>query len=214
MANNQSIAITDKTFELAKPKQMVAMANVLKQHVVKQNLYTNIHGKNYAHVEGWQFAGNLMGLFPRIVKAENLSTQSEVKWLVEAELVERSTGEIVGRGFAICSSKEGKKKGFDEYAILSMAQTRAIGKAYRNLVGYVMKLAGYEGTPSEEMRKYDEPAREPEIQTEAHTEHKDFVCSKCGDDISEQEHTFSKRVFGKALCREDQKGVKRKAPGK
>ena len=39
----------------------------------------------------------------------------------------------------------------DEYAILSMAQTRAIGKAFRNLIGWVIKMAGYESTPAEEM---------------------------------------------------------------
>ena len=39
-----------------------------------------------------------------------------------------------------------------------MAQTRAIGKAYRNLIGWVMKMAGYEATPKEEMVKVnDEP---------------------------------------------------------
>jgi len=37
-----------------------------------------------------------------------------------------------------------------------MAQTRAIGKAYRNVIGWVIKLAGYEGTPSEEMVKVGE----------------------------------------------------------
>jgi hypothetical protein len=33
-----------------------------------------------------------------------------------------------------------------------MAQTRAIGKAYRNLIGWVMKMTGYESTPAEEMK--------------------------------------------------------------
>ena len=60
-------------------------------------------------------------------------------------------GKVVARGFALCSNKEAIKKSFDEYAVLSMAQTRAIGKAYRNLIGWVMKLSGYEGTPSEEV---------------------------------------------------------------
>jgi hypothetical protein len=52
---------------------------------------------------------------------------------------------------AICSNKEMSKKGFDEYAIASMAQTRAIGKAYRNKMAFIMKMAGYEATPAEEV---------------------------------------------------------------
>jgi hypothetical protein len=43
------------------------------------------------------------------------------------------------------------KATFEEYAVASMSQTRAIGKAYRNLLGFVMKSAGYADTPAEEM---------------------------------------------------------------
>src|SRR6185312_4955824 len=105
---------------------MVDMANVLKQYVVAQRLYTNISGKNYAHVEGWQFAGGLMGMFPRVMGVENLSSGNEVKWRADVEIVNLKTGDVVSRGFAVCSNKETKKKNFDEYAVLSMAQTRAI----------------------------------------------------------------------------------------
>jgi hypothetical protein len=52
---------------------------------------------------------------------------------------------------AICSNKEGNKRQWDEYAILSMAQTRATGKAFRNLISWLMKAAGFEATPAEEM---------------------------------------------------------------
>src|SRR5688572_13498615 len=34
-----------------------------------------------------------------------------------------------------------------------MAQTRATGKAFRMSIGWIMKLAGYEPTPSEEVSK-------------------------------------------------------------
>lgn len=37
-----------------------------------------------------------------------------------------------------------------------------------------------------------------------------FVCSKCGEIITEQEAGFSKKMFNKLLCREDQKTAKRK----
>lgn len=159
--SEKALAVANKNYSLDKIKDMTEMASVLKNHVVKNKLYTGIKGKNYAHVEGWQFAGGLMGLYPRVVKVENLSNEKEYKWLAEVEIVNNKTNEVVSRGFAICSNKESIKKGFDEYAVLSMAQTRAIGKAYRNLVGWVMKLAGYEATPSEEMTKVGEQHTEP-----------------------------------------------------
>lgn len=147
--NNLSI----RQFDIKKIGEISLMADVLKTFIVKQNLFTNIKGKNYAHVEGWQVAGSMLGLYPKVVRVENLSNDKEIKWRADVEIVERATDHIVSNGFAICSSTEASKKkaGFEEYAVLSMAQTRAIGKAYRNLIGWTMKLAGYESTPSEEM---------------------------------------------------------------
>ena len=140
-----------KPYHLDNINQMAGMATLLKGHIIKQGLFTNISGKNYAHVDGWAYAGGLMGIFPKVIKVENLSVDKEIKWKADVELIRVKDDKIVGFGTAICSNVEGKKKGFDEYAVLSMAQTRAIGKAYRNLVGWVMQLAGMESTPAEEM---------------------------------------------------------------
>lgn len=57
----------------------------------------------------------------------------------------------LSRGTGYCSNMELLKSGFDEYAVISMCETRGIGKAYRNLIGYVIKAAGFEPTPAEEM---------------------------------------------------------------
>lgn len=149
-------ALTVQKYALARPQEMQAMANVLKQHILAHKLYTNIQGKNYVHVTGWQFAGGMMGTFPRITKVEKLENGV---WLAEAEIVQLTTQKVVSRGFALCSKSESKKKSFDEYAILSMAQTRAIGKAYRNLIGWVMSLAGYESTPAEEIQADAKPEK-------------------------------------------------------
>jgi len=147
-------ALVIKQYNIAKPEEMQVMAKVLKEYIVKNNLYVNIVGKNYVEVEGWQFAGGLMGLFPRVVKVENVSKgDEEYKWLAQVEIINNVNDRVVATGFAVCSNQEGKKKNFDEYAVLSMAQTRAIGKAYLNLIGWVIKLAGYEPTPAEDMPK-------------------------------------------------------------
>jgi hypothetical protein len=147
----KDIVLKDKAYELQKPSQMAEMATALKKHIISNGLYTEIQSKNYVHVDGWQLAGGLLGATARIVEVKNLSTEKEVKWFAEAEVFDLKTGDILGRGFAICSKNEGRKKSFDEYAVLSMAQTRAIGKAYRNSIGWIFKLAGYETTPAEEM---------------------------------------------------------------
>ncbi len=153
---NTSLAVVKSNYNINSPAQMVGMANVLKNYITRNNLSVKIVGKDYVMVEGWQFAGGLLGTFPRIVNVVNLSTKEEIKWQAQVEIVNIKTNQVISTGFAVCSNKEGKKSTFDEYAILSMAQTRAIGKAYRNVIGWVIKLAGYEGAPAEEMVRVGE----------------------------------------------------------
>lgn len=54
-------------------------------------------------------------------------------------------------GYDSCSNLELAKTSLDEFAIMSTAQTRAIGRAFKNVIGFVMKAAGYSPTPLEEM---------------------------------------------------------------
>lgn len=195
-----------KSYAIEKPAEVAEMAGVLKNHIVKHKLFTSIVGKNYAHVEGWQFAGGMMGLFPRVTEVTDLSDGTKKKWLARVEIIDRKTDKVVSVGMALCSNEESKKKSFDEYAVLSMAQTRAIGKAYRNLLGWVMKLAGYESTPSEEIVKVDAVEK-----SEAPVDGVVINCAgKCGAVLSEAEAKYSMRFFGKKLCRDCQKEAKKK----
>lgn len=208
--------ITSKTYSLAKPAEVLEMATVLKNYIVHQRLYTYIKGKNYAHVDGWQFAGFLSGMTAAVEEETNLSNDKEIKWKVRARLYQGNE-QTPHVGVAICSNKETSKKSFDEYAVLSMAQTRAIGKAYRNRIGWIMKLAGYESSPSEEMRRVDETPKEPPQDTEDKTVQQvdEFYChgvgrSGCPDgrEISKAEFDYSKKVYGRPLCRRCQREAK------
>ena len=199
------------TYNVAMPEQAAKMANVLKNYIVKQRLYSNIKGKNFAHVDGWQFAGSLMNTYPKVTKVENLSIDKEIKWKADVEIIDVKSGEAVGFGAALCSDKEKIKKGFEEYAILSMAQTRAIGKAYRNRVGWIMKLAGYEATPAEEMDGNGKPTPAPRTtvinkkvsRTTASKKTSQKVvrgeiikhyCAECEKEISASDKEFSEKV--------------------
>jgi len=62
-----------------------------------------------------------------------------------------SSGQTIGAGEAICSSNERNWASRDEFALKSMAQTRATGKAARTGFSWIMSLAGFEVTPAEEM---------------------------------------------------------------
>lgn len=67
------------------------------------------------------------------------------------EVVNAITGNKVGSGYGLCSNLELAKSSYDEFAVLSMSQTRAIGRSFKNVIGFIMKAAGYAETPAEEM---------------------------------------------------------------
>jgi hypothetical protein len=139
------------TFDLARPQQAMEVAETLQRFVKEKKLTSNIKGKDYPQVEAWQFAGSQLGLYPFLLDVNDLSNEKEIKFSAWVEIRRLSDHAIMSRGYAICSNKEGSKRSFDEYAICSMAQTRAQGKAFRMLLSWLMKAAGFEATPAEEM---------------------------------------------------------------
>lgn len=150
MTKTNEIATKTEQVELASPQAVLEFANQLKKLIVDNHLYTDIKGKNYVNVEGWQIAGAFIGISPTVEVVENLSQGTFYKYRAEVSLRDKE-GNKVGYGVAICTNKEAGKHNFDEYAVCSMAQTRAIGKAYRMRIGWLLKVAGYETTPAEEM---------------------------------------------------------------
>ena len=144
-------------YELSNPEKTLALASELTKFITERQLTTNIKGKNFVNVEGWQFAGSQLGVAPILTSLENQSSESEIKYRAEVELRRISDNQLVGRGIAICSNKESIKRNFEEYAIASMAQTRAEGKAFRMLLSWLMKAAGYETTPAEEADGFEKP---------------------------------------------------------
>jgi hypothetical protein len=84
-------------------------------------------------------------------KIVNETTKQHYKYECRCEVRRLSDNSLVSTGVAVCSNMEKNKTGFEEYAISSMCQTRSMGKAYRNILGFIMKSAGYQDTPQEEM---------------------------------------------------------------
>jgi len=148
---SKAIAKADLSFDLAAPNEAMKVAGILQQFVTEKKLTANIKGKNYPLVEAWQFAGSQLGLYPLLIETIDCSKDNEIRYSALVEIRRISNDQVMSRGFAMCSNKEGSKRQFDEYAICSMAQTRAEGKAYRMLLSWLMKAAGFEATPAEEM---------------------------------------------------------------
>lgn len=119
-----------------------ALADVLKS----RKLTSSIQGRDHVNVEGWQTLGSMLGVTPVCVWTRPLDNGWEAR--VEARTLD---GRVVGAAEAMCTRSERSWKNRDDYALRSMAQTRATSKALASPLRFVITLAGYEGTPAEEM---------------------------------------------------------------
>lgn len=140
-------------------KRASAVARELANVINDRKLYKVINGRKFVQVEGWSTLGAMLGILPR----ERQVAKFEGGWEAYVELVRASDGVIIGGASAICTRDEKNWGKRDEYAVRSMAITRATGKAFRLGFSWIMTLAGYEVTPAEEMP--DEPAREWDAKT-------------------------------------------------
>jgi hypothetical protein len=73
-----------------------------------------------------------------------------VGWEARVEARTRS-GEVVGAAEAECLTTESQWRNRHDYALRSMAQTRAASKALRLPLGFIVQLAGFNPTPADEM---------------------------------------------------------------
>lgn len=142
---------TDDPVEVV--QKATEVANALAAVVESKQLYKAIGQKKHVLVEGWTLLGSMLGVFASI----EWTRQITEGW--EARAVARTmAGVEIGAAEAICTRRENKWSKADDYAIKSMAQTRAVSKALRAPLGFIMTLAGYEPTPEAEMPEA-EPVR-------------------------------------------------------
>ena len=129
-------------------------AEVLARVIRSRKLASIISGREYVRLEGWTLLGTMLGVFPICV----WSRQIENGWEARAE-ARTLDGKLVGAAEAQCARDENTWKSRSDYALRSMAQTRASSKALRLPLGFVMALAGYDPTPAEEIDEGPRPTQ-------------------------------------------------------
>jgi hypothetical protein len=148
--------IQPRTATVETPKDLavdpeVALAGAQKAakallQVVSQKRQIVINGKRYLTFEDWQTIGRFYGVTVGVAS----TTKGENGYEARA-LVYNAGGTVISAAEAICTREERNWQSRDEYALKSMAQTRACAKALRNVLAWVAVLAGFEGTPAEEI---------------------------------------------------------------
>jgi hypothetical protein len=139
--------------------------------------------KWHVNVEGWQTLASFLGIAPRtvysrpvrgddgqprinryIVKERRTKGQGPQREVIEREyevhgydwearVVAVKDGVVVGEAEALCTRSESSWAQRDDFALSSMAQTRATSRAIAAAARWIVTLAGFSGTPAEEVTK-------------------------------------------------------------
>ncbi len=124
-----------------------------------------IRGEQYLEFGDWQILGRFYGATVAIEWSRPYDSGSGASKGWEARSVVYRNGEIISSAEAMCVRAERRWATADEYAVRSMAQTRASAKALRQAFGWVAELAGMKSTPAEEMSSdsYDKTPVEDDV---------------------------------------------------
>lgn len=121
-------------------------ADTLMPKVRDKGLVVRFGDKEYLTLEAWQTLGTMLGVTVYTVETKPI----DKGWEARAE-VRTLDGRTIGAAESMCQRTEENWRTSDEFAIRSMAQTRAQSKALASVLRFVATLGGVAGTPAEEM---------------------------------------------------------------
>ena len=124
------------------------VAASLKNVIKTQGLAVKIGDGEYVTAEGWEVLGTMLGCTPYVEEVVELPSNNPNRFMYKATVSIRQGDSVLSRASAMAERNNMQK---DRPSVYSMAQTRALGKAYRMALSWIVKMADYEPTPAEEM---------------------------------------------------------------
>lgn len=174
MSNEMAIYDVSQDMTVSRPPEQVLAearnaAIALADVVSKKKKPVMMNGEQYLEFEDWQTVGRFYGLTAKIIST-NFIDYGGVQGFEAKAVAIRGDGMEVSAAEAMCLNDEEKWSTRAKYEYIngvktktgevavplfqlrSMAQTRACAKALRNVLAWVVVLAGYKGTPAEEIQ--------------------------------------------------------------
>jgi len=153
--------------------EAVRAAQALKDVIDKKPQQLKFNGKTYLQFEDWQTLGRFYGV-TAVARSTRYVEYGDGEYAVRgfeasAEALLVGNNQVISRAEAMCLDDEPKWGSRPKYEwrnnkrtqvgmepvplfqLRSMAQTRACAKVLRNVLAWVVVLAGYAPTPAEEM---------------------------------------------------------------
>jgi hypothetical protein len=129
-------------------ERMAAIATPLSELVHDRKLFVRIRGNEYLYCSAWKTLGGMLGIAPYTVWTRPNETGDGYVARVEVRTFDERT---ISAAEAECSRAENRWAKAEPHALRAMAETRATSRALRGPLEQIVVLAGYQGTPAEEM---------------------------------------------------------------
>ena len=124
----------------------VALQEVIR-HKAKPVIF---NGEQYLEFEDWQTVGRFYGVTARVDAVDPI-TIGHVAGFRAIAVAVQADGRVRSSAIAYCTDDEPTWRGKPLFQRASMAQTRACARVLRQVLGWVVVLAGYRSTPAEEL---------------------------------------------------------------
>lgn len=126
-------------------------AHALTDVISKKAKPVKFNGEIYLEFEDWQTVGRFYGITARVRETKYVQYDKVSGFEASADAILVSTGQVISSAESLCLNDESNWAKKPMFQLKSMSQTRACAKALRNVLAWVVVLAGYKPTPAEEM---------------------------------------------------------------
>ena len=184
--------LTDPT---ALHRRSIEIANAVREGVLGQTI--EIQGKKYIQSPGWAMMANAFGF---VVSGGEVKKEGE-GFVAKAYLKRVDNGIVVAEAEGFCDRTESRWKTAPEYALRSMAQTRAASKVCKMALASCVPLMGVKNlsvTPAEEVPEGGFPSSS--YATQAPVKIVSTPAPKL--EIVKEEEKALKKDFAEAIVRE------------
>jgi hypothetical protein len=222
MQNEMTVYEANQDITVYRPPEMVLAeaqkaATALAKVVSGKKKPVIMNGEQYLEFEDWQTVGRFYGVTAKVVSTTFIQYDA-VQGFEARAVALRADGAEISAAESMCLNDEPNWKSKPLFQLRSMAQTRACAKALRNVLAWVVVLAGYKATPAEEMTgnefKSKAPIAEPQKEapegeagkpsikepgapcSEAQTKAIFAICSKLGIKDEFEIHKKASRLAG------------------
>ena len=163
IAEGETTILKQTWFGVERPPSIILAeateaARALKDVISKKAKPVMFNGEQFLEFEDWQVLGRFYGVTakedgdPEVVEIGDSHG-------FKASSVALFQGQVISRATAYCFDDEPNWSQKPLFQLASMAQTRANSKVLRNVLAWVVVLAGYKPTPAEEMDGLREPQK-------------------------------------------------------